>query len=120
MKNPIRIRQLALVASFAAFAAVAQDPVYQVEDARFGDGQITVEGRRDPLDARIQADVMTRLRAMEHIEGLIGVETHNSVVTLTGKVTTSGQAYRAGREARIVAGVRGIDNELRSKVGATF
>ena len=71
-------------------------------------------------DERIQSDVMTRLRAMDNIEGKIGVETHASVVRLTGLVTTSGQAYRAGREARNAAGVNQVDNEIRSRVGAMF
>jgi osmotically-inducible protein OsmY len=121
MNKHFRIRHLALAAFVAAAAtAVAQDPAYQVEDARFGDASITVEARRNVTDARIQADVMARLRAMEYIEGRIGVETQDSVVRLTGLVTTSGQAFRAGREARNVAGVAQIDNEIRSRVGATF
>ena len=120
MKQRIHIRPLSILAALAAATAFAQDPVYQVNDARFGDGTITVEERRDPLDSRIQADVITRLRAMENIEGLIGVETRNAIVTLTGKVTTSGQANRAWREARNVSGVRAVDNDIRAKVGATY
>ena len=122
MNNAIRIRRLALLSALAAVTAtaLAQDPLYRVEEGPAGEGPITVEQKRDPADARVQADVMARLRAMENIEGIIGVETHQSVVRLTGKVTTSGQAYRAGREARNVAGVGNVDNEIRAKVGATF
>ena len=121
MNKHFRIRHLAL-AAFVAVAATAgaQDPAYQVEDARFGDASITVEHRRNMTDTRIQDEVMARLRAMEHIEGRIGVETRDSVVRLTGLVTTSGQAYRAGREARNAAGVAQIDNEIRSRVGPTY
>jgi osmotically-inducible protein OsmY len=118
MKITAAIRPLALIAAFTAAAAFAQQPSYQVEDARFGDGPITVEQRRAPLDARIQAEVMSRLRAMDNIEGLIGVETHDAQVRLTGKVTTAAQAMRAGREVRNVSGVRGVENEVRSRVGA--
>lgn len=119
MKNPIRRLTLVALATFAA-GALAHDAVFVVEDARLGDGPITVEQRRAPSDARIQQDVMARLRAMQHIEGLVGVETNDSVVRLTGIVTTSGQAFRAGREALNAAGVKKVENDLRSKVGASF
>lgn len=118
MKITAAIRPLALVAALTAAGAIAQQPSYQVEDARFGDASITVEQRRAPLDARIQSEVVSRLRAMDNIEGLIGVETRDAQVTLTGKVTTAAQAMRAGREVRNVDGVRGVENEVRSRVGA--
>ena len=119
MKNPTLRLTLAALATLAA-SAVAHDAVFVVEDARMGEGPITVEQRRAPNDARIQQDVMARLRAMQHIEGIVGVETQDSVVRLTGMVTTSGQAFRAGREARNAAGVSQVENEIRSKVGASF
>ena len=113
-------RTLTLATTLAALAAYAQDPAFKVEDARFGDGPITVEQRRDPMDARIQADAMARLRSMRNIEGIVGVETAGGAVRLTGKVTTAAQALRAGREVRNVEGVRGVENEIRSRVGAGF
>ena len=122
MNQKIRFRHLAIAALAAvAVSAVAQDPVYQVEDARFGESGITViEHKRNAVDERIQNDVMARLRAMQHIEGRIGVETQDSVVRLTGLVTTSGQAYRAGREARFAGGVVQVENDIRARVGAGF
>lgn len=114
------VRTLAVASTLAALAASAQDPAFKVEDARLGEGPITVEQKRDPVDARIQADAMSRLRAMQHIEGIVGVETFEGTVRLTGKVTTAAQALRAGREVRNVAGVRDVDNEIRSRVGSTF
>lgn len=122
MKAHLNIRRLALAGAFAAVTAtaIAQDPVFQVEDSRIGAGPTTIEHRRSPVDSRVQAAVMETLRNMDHIEGIVGVETTDSVVTLTGKVTTSGQAFRAGRVARGLDGVRGVDNQIRSKVGGTF
>ena len=121
---PLRHAALAavLVAGTTAWAAnQASNPELIVVAQYSGASEpITVEQRRLTTDGRIQADVMDRLRRMEHIEGLIGVETTGSRVTLTGMVTTSGQAYRAGRVARDAGGVGGVDNQIRSKVGATF
>ena len=110
---------LAALATIAA-GATAHDAAFVVEDARMGEGPITVEQRRTPNDTRIQQDVMARLRGMQHIEGIVGVETQDSVVRLTGIVTTSGQAFRAGREARNALGVKQVENDIRSKVGASF
>lgn len=80
--------------------------------------RITIEQKRLTRDERIQAEVLDRLSAISNVSGRIGVETNEAVVTLTGLVTTSGQAYRAGREARGVDGVLYVDNRIRAKVGA--
>ena len=115
------VRKLALAAIIAvATVAVAQDASYRVEEGPMGEGPITVEQRRDSVDARLQSEAIARLRGMQHIEGLIGVEAWKDTVRLTGKVTTAGQAQRAAREVRNVAGVAVVENELRSRVGSTF
>ena len=80
---------------------------------------ITIEHKRLTLDERIQAEVMDRLATAPHLSGKIGVETHDAVVTLTGLVTTTGQAHRAGREAGRVEGVRYVENRVRAKVGGS-
>ena len=53
------------------------------------------------------------------ISGLIGVETRDSVVRLSGWTRTSGQARHAERDARSVGGVRYVQNEIRPRVGGS-
>jgi hypothetical protein len=79
---------------------------------------ITIEQQRLTLDERIQADVIDLLARNPNLSGKIGVVTQDAVVTLTGYTTTSGMAWRAGREARGVQGVRHVVNEIRPRVGA--
>jgi hypothetical protein len=79
---------------------------------------ITVEQQRLTLDERIQADVMDLLARNPNLSGKIGVVAQDAVVTLTGYTTTSGMAWRAGRDARGVQGVRHVVNEIRPRVGA--
>jgi hypothetical protein len=79
---------------------------------------ITVEQQRLTLDERIQADVIDLLARNPNLSGKIGVVTQDAVVTLTGYTTTSGMAWRAGRDARGVYGVRHVVNEIRPRVGA--
>ena len=68
-------------------------------------------------DQRIQADVMDLLARNPNLSGQIGVVSEDRVVTLTGWTATSGQAWRAGRDARGVEGVRHVVNEFRPRVG---
>ena len=79
---------------------------------------ITVEQQRLTVDERIQADVIDLLARNPNLSGKIGVVTQDAVVTLTGYTTTSGMAWRAGRDARGVQGVRHVVNEIRPRVGA--
>jgi hypothetical protein len=81
---------------------------------------ITVEAPRLTLDQRIQADVMDRLANAPNISGKIGVESLDANVTLTGYTATAGQAYRAGRIAGSVDGVKYVQNEVRGRVGGSF
>jgi len=81
---------------------------------------ITIEDRRMSLDERIQSDVMDKLAASPNISGKIGVESKDAVVTLTGYTTTSGQAYRAGRYAGSVEGVKYVQNDIRARIGGSY
>ena len=100
----------------APVAAKQPAAVPVVESARPAPA-ITVEQQRLSVDQRIQADVMDLLARSPNITGKIGVVSEDSVVTLTGWTTTSGMAWRAGRDARGVHGVRHVVNEIRPKVG---
>lgn len=126
MKIRLDIRRVALAAALAAaataWAASQNQPTDLIVIAQYGGSSdpITVEERRFTADGRLQIEVMTRLRAMDNIQGLIGVETEGGAVRLTGLVTTTGQAYRAGREAMNASGVRGVDNCVRGRLGASY
>jgi hypothetical protein len=104
-------------ATTPAAAPAAPAPVVERSVAR---DPITIEERRLTLDERIQADVMDKLARNDNLSGKIGVETRDAVVTLTGYTSTSGQAYRAGREARSVIGVRYVENHIRPRVGGSI
>lgn len=127
MKTTFNVRHVAIAAVLAGVAATAwaanegQAPELIVIAQYSGapNDPITVEERRLTADGRIQADVISRLRAMDNIQGLIGVEANGGAVRLTGLVTTTGQAYRAGREALNASGVQNVENSVRSRLGAT-
>jgi hypothetical protein len=80
---------------------------------------ITVEERRLSEDERIQAQVMDRLASNPRLSGKIGVESRDAVVTLSGYTSTVGQAYRAGKEAGSIIGVKYVQNEIRPRVGGS-
>ena len=80
---------------------------------------ITIEEQRLTEDQRIQAVVMDRLATASNISGKIGVESRDSVVTLSGWTTTAMQADRAARTARGVIGVRYVQNEIRPRIGGS-
>lgn len=80
---------------------------------------ITVQERRLSEDERMQLAVLDKLASSTTISGKIGVETNDAVVTLTGYTSTSGQAYRAERDARSIVGVRYVQNEIRPRVGGS-
>jgi hypothetical protein len=81
---------------------------------------ITIEDRRMSLDERIQSDVMDKLAASPNISGKIGVESKDAVVTLTGYTSTTAQAYRAGRYAGSVEGVKYVQNDIRGRIGGSY
>lgn len=95
-----------------------RQPLAPVVEAQPREPAITIEQQRLTLDERIQGDVMDLLARNPNLSGRIGVVTKDQVVTLTGYTTTSGMAWRAGRDARGVQGVRHVVNEIRPRVGA--
>jgi len=78
---------------------------------------ITIIEPRLTVDQRIQADVIDLLARNPNLSGRIGVVSEDATVTLTGWVATSGQSWRAARDARGVVGVRHVVNEIRPRVG---
>ena len=97
--------------------AVKQPAAVPVVESARAEPAITVEQQRLSLDQRIQADVIDLLARNPNLSGKIGVVSADAVVTLIGWTTTSGMAWRAGRDARGVMGVRHVVNEIRPKVG---
>jgi osmotically-inducible protein OsmY len=63
---------------------------------------------------------MYRIGNDSRLTGTVGVETRDSNVTLTGLLTTPGQARMAGQDAREVDGVRNVENRIRTKVGGSY
>lgn len=80
---------------------------------------ITIEEQRLSEDQRIQGDVIDLLARNPRLSGKIGVETADSVVTLSGYTITAGQAWRAGRDARGVIGVKHVVNGIRPRIGGS-
>lgn len=78
---------------------------------------ITVTITPQDRDTLINKDVMDALSSEPRLSGKIGVETSNQVVTLTGRVSTTGQVERAGRIARGVTDVSDVQNLLHARVG---
>jgi hypothetical protein len=102
-------------------APITSEPrVAPVVDRSVEQPKITVEQQRLSEDERIQAQVMDRIAAMQNVSGKIAVQSANSIVTLSGYTVTSGQAYRAGREAGRVIGVKYVQNEIRPRIGGSI
>ena len=99
-------------------SAPAPAPAPAVPVAERAEPSIEVTKQRLTPDQRIQADVMELLARNPNLSGQIGVVTEDRVVTLTGWTATSGQAWRAGRDARGIEGVRHVVNQIRPRVGA--
>lgn len=95
------------------------ETVIAVERTYVPQPAVTIEERRLSEDERIQLVVMDRLANNPRISGKIGVESHDSVVTLTGYTRTVGQAWHAERDARSVVGVRYVQNQIRPRVGGS-
>jgi hypothetical protein len=91
----------------------------RVVEPGYAQPPIVVEARRLSEDERIQAVVMDRIATMPNISGKVSVQSHDSVVQLSGYTTTAGQAYRVGREAGKVTGVKYVQNEIRSRIGGS-
>lgn len=81
--------------------------------------RIYVEQRRFTTDERIQAQLLDVLASAPDVSGKIGVESNDSVVTLSGWTTTAAQARRAARYAYGIDGVKSVQNEIRARVGGS-
>ena len=105
-------------------ARVAPAPVYYYDyyapppatTYYYTEPAIIVDAPRS-VDQAITNDVVDKLATDPRISGNIGVSTYNSKVELTGRVTNSGQAEIAGRDARSVDGVLDVQNNLQARVG---
>ena len=91
--------------------------VYYTQPVTYVAPRITVRGSRGDEDAAISDDVAYAIASDTRISGRIGVDTERNVTTLTGRVTTRGQADMAARDASAVDGVREVHNLLRARVG---
>jgi hypothetical protein len=72
---------------------------------------------RPSEDELLRTAVVDRLAADARLSGRIGVETYRHVVSLTGRVTTTGQRDHAEAIARSVDGVWDVQNFIRTRVG---
>lgn len=77
---------------------------------------IIVEAPTLTRDQAINDDVVDRLASNPKLSGRIGVDTYDRNVELTGVVTNPRQAELAERDARGIAGVRDVQNELRTRL----
>jgi hypothetical protein len=68
-------------------------------------------------DELLRTAVVDRLAADPRLSGRIGVETYRHVVSLTGRVSTTGQRDHAEAIARGVDGVWEVQNFIRTRVG---
>ena len=103
---------------FAAAVALSGVAMPTVPLAQSTSGPVIVEERRMPSDEILTALVVERLSANGRLEGKIGVESRDAVVTLTGWTRTEGQAWLAELETRRVTGVSYVHNQIRPRMGA--
>jgi len=101
-------------------APVVSQEIVPVVERPTAQPPVTLEERRLTLDERIQGDVMDAIYNMPNVNGKIGVESHNAVVTLSGYTTTAGQAWRAARTAGSIQGVRYVQNDIRPRLGGSI
>jgi osmotically-inducible protein OsmY len=101
-----------------ALVALIGAAVPTVPLAQSTSSSVIVEERRVTSDAMIQALVMERLAANPRLEGRIGVESRDAVVTLTGWTRNESQAWLAELETRRVAGVAYVHNQIRPRMSA--
>jgi len=68
-------------------------------------------------DQAITSEVMEKIYNDSQINGRVGLDTYNNVVTLSGRVGTPWQADRAVRHAQNTPGVREVNTQLMSRIG---
>jgi hypothetical protein len=76
-----------------------------------------VTAPRPSDDELLRTAVVDRLAADARLSGRIGVETYRHVVSLTGRVSTTGQRDHAEAVARSTDGVWDVQNFIRTRVG---
>jgi osmotically-inducible protein OsmY len=108
----MRVDAKSFCAAVVALAGVA------VPTVPLAQSTVIVEEQRVPSDEILTARVVERLAANARLEGRIGVESRDAVVTLTGWTRTDGQAWIAELETRKVAGVSYVHNQIRPRMGA--
>jgi hypothetical protein len=96
-----------------SMAAPAAAPAPAVEPQR----RVEITAPRLSEDELLRNAVMDRLANDRGLAGKVGVETYRHTVSLTGRVTTTGQIERASMLARSVDGVWRVDNYLLARVG---
>jgi hyperosmotically inducible protein len=89
-----------------------QDAAHAVESSAAASQALTQAGNVIE-DSAITAEVKTKLLTDSEVKGLhIEVDTHEGVVTLTGKVQKAAIADRAKSIAKDAHGVKSVDNRL--------
>jgi osmotically-inducible protein OsmY len=101
-----------------AAAPIASEPAAApVVEQRATHRRVEVNAPRPSDDELLRNAVMDRLSTDRMLGGKIGVEAYRHTVSLTGRVTTTGQAERAESIARSVDGVYRVNNYLTARVG---
>jgi hypothetical protein len=95
-------------------AAPAVAPAPAVPEAQ---RRVEITAPRLSEDELLRNAVMDRLASDRGLAGKVGVDTYRHTVSLTGRVTTTGQIERASMLARSVDGVWRVDNYLLARVG---
>ncbi|HXS51477.1 MAG TPA: BON domain-containing protein [Usitatibacter sp.] len=100
-----------------AAPAVAPAPVAAPAPAPYEEPRVEINAPRLSEDELLRNAVMDRLANDRALAGKVGVEAYRHTVSLTGRVTTTGQIERASTLARSVDGVWRVDNYLLARVG---
>jgi osmotically-inducible protein OsmY len=101
-----------------AVAPVASEPgATPVIEHRASHRRVEVNAPRPSDDELLRNAVMDRLASDRMLGGKVGVEAYRHTVSLTGRVTTTGQVERAESIARGVHGVYRVNNSLTARVG---
>lgn len=95
-------------------------PLIVPQVAASAEPPITITEQRITEDERIQGEVMELLARNDGLTGKVGVESRDRIVMLSGYLLTSGQVWRAGRNAGTVTGVRYVVNEIRPRMGVVM
>ena len=99
-----------------ANASIAAPAAARAAPEAYPQRRLEITAPRLSEDELLRNAVMDRL-ASDGLEGKVGVEAYRHTVSLTGRVTTTGQIERAGTLARSVDGVWRVDNYLLARVG---